>query len=471
MRNQFWLSVLLLCGVWLGPATAQGLAKTYVAADGSFQFAYPTGFTLAEGGDPPTLRATALVDDIELTIAIFGPQNDYLPTASLNFDGTAERLSELVMLYATPYRGSSVGQAIINRNITLRVGERDAALLGLFRDGEQIFLYAIEFDDGQFGVMVFESGLPDAEAQRGFYEAILGSFNGVDAEGQAQAANNATAAQPSVAAPPPALQLAHDAGRWSEAVAELQSLGLIASTGGTLILTQDDLSADGMGETRLPLAAGAARTHIVMAGTLAFMPQSPTGYETCSLLARTDEADEPPEVYLQIGLDSDGDFFYVDRSAADDEAPFVYQLLGLDLAQAHRLLLILQEDRLTVFVNGESLLVDTMVEEREGFFGMAYAGASDDSRCDIRDLWVYASPPFTPGLCTASAPSPVNKRTGPGTNFERMGQLIDEPLAIIAQTTGTDGFVWYQLEDESYVRQDVIALSGDCSAIPAVEGA
>ncbi|MDQ7034111.1 MAG: hypothetical protein Q9P01_04550 [Anaerolineae bacterium] len=42
-------------------------------------------------------------------------------------------------------------------------------------------------------------------------------------------------------------------------------------------------------------------------------------------------------------------------------------------------------------------------------------------------------------------------------------------LAVIGQTVAVDDFRWWQLEDESWVREDVIIITGDCSNIPEIE--
>lgn len=69
--------------------------------------------------------------------------------------------------------------------------------------------------------------------------------------------------------------------------------------------------------------------------------------------------------------------------------------------------------------------------------------------------------------CVITARSTVNKRNGPGTNFDSPGQLTSgTSITGLLQTEGTDGFTWWQLDDESWVRSDVVGNSLDCFRLP-----
>lgn len=87
-----------------------------------------------------------------------------------------------------------------------------------------------------------------------------------------------------------------------------------------------------------------------------------------------------------------------------------------------------------------------------------------------------------PGLCTATisytmerisggatcnliATQIVNLRGGPGTNYDRVGQLQSgQSLRVGRQMRGEDGFIWYQsTEDGTWVRSDVINVLPACS--------
>lgn len=69
--------------------------------------------------------------------------------------------------------------------------------------------------------------------------------------------------------------------------------------------------------------------------------------------------------------------------------------------------------------------------------------------------------------CSVSASSNANLRGGPGTSFAVAGSLTGgTSIAAIGQATGNDGQVWWQLENNSWVRSDVVAEAGDCELLP-----
>ncbi len=82
-----------------------------------------------------------------------------------------------------------------------------------------------------------------------------------------------------------------------------------------------------------------------------------------------------------------------------------------------------------------------------------------------------ASEPPMSVTCTITSYGAVNRRTGPGTNFSRTGIMTyGQSAPATAQTIGTDGYLWYQLDDGTFVRSDVVAATGDCASLPQVSG-
>ena len=71
--------------------------------------------------------------------------------------------------------------------------------------------------------------------------------------------------------------------------------------------------------------------------------------------------------------------------------------------------------------------------------------------------------------CMVSASANVNQRTGPGTNYDIDDTLVaGQEVAATGQTTGTDGFVWWQLDTTFWVRSDIVNATGDCESLPVV---
>lgn len=461
--QKYILGLLLTLSLLVVSTSAQDLTNTYTAPDGSYTFDHPRGFSFAERGTPRALRARGIINGETIQMAVFGPNNDFfLERVEINASAIVQlQLIDVLVpfiLLASPDFSSLIDQDIQAPRFDSRQG-----LLQIMPSGDdENWIYGVEFDDGNFGVMMFTLAAGgDRDEQAEIFESIVATFNSGDPN--AVTTTSTTSDE---------IVLKDYDGEWSRAVEELQSFGLIASSGGTIVFVENRAFMEGEGNNFIALALVAPRTDFVMAATMDFSSESASDLETCSLLSRTNSnsAGDGSEIFLQVGIDSNGDLFFVDRPAESSQIAFSLEELSLNLSSEHHILYIVQEDRLTIFVDGELIFSNMRVEEREGFFGVALLGEDPDSRCEATNVWVYASPPFTPGLCTANAPSgAVNKRAGAGTNFDRVGQLTAEPLEVTAQTDGADGFTWYQLEDDSFVREDVIAIAGDCSGLPEAD--
>ncbi len=259
----------------------------------------------------------------------------------------------------------------------------------------------------------------------------------------------------------------HDAG-WTEAVAELEQLGLIGS-GGTLIFNEPLAFFDGTGSWFQALARNTSNRDVVMAATLDFTIGDPLEYEACGLLARivTDGSDSIG-TFLEVGFTNLGQVYWLDRRGdAGGDTDFLG--LGLNLGMPHHILFIAQGDLLSVYIDGELVFEDVPIESRSGSFGIALVGAGETSRCEGTDVWAYSAPAFVEGLCEVFAANTVNQRSGPGTNNDVAGSLTAGSIVeVTGQASGGDGFTWYQLAGDVWVREDVVSVRGDCSDIPTV---
>lgn len=82
---------------------------------------------------------------------------------------------------------------------------------------------------------------------------------------------------------------------------------------------------------------------------------------------------------------------------------------------------------------------------------------------------VYAEPTSQPVTCLLNADINVNLRGGPSTAFPVVGSLpAGTTVTAVAQTTGLDGFIWFQTEDAGWARADVIVEAPDCADLPVV---
>ena len=128
------------------------------------------------------------------------------------------------------------------------------------------------------------------------------------------------------------------------------------------------------------------------------------------------------------------------------------------------------DDKANLFVDGKLLIQDFEVVKRPGTYGIALLGEGAKAKCEGRNIWAYQIPASTTGECTVNSSKNINKRGGPGTSFDSAGQLkAGTDAVVIGQAKGSDGLTWWQLDDESWVREDVVTETGDCTSIPIVK--
>jgi hypothetical protein len=73
--------------------------------------------------------------------------------------------------------------------------------------------------------------------------------------------------------------------------------------------------------------------------------------------------------------------------------------------------------------------------------------------------------------CRVVSEGIVNQRRGPGTSFEAVGQLsAGEVREVVGQAVSTSNFIWWKLEDDTWVREDTVRIEGICSDVPDVDG-
>jgi uncharacterized protein YraI len=64
----------------------------------------------------------------------------------------------------------------------------------------------------------------------------------------------------------------------------------------------------------------------------------------------------------------------------------------------------------------------------------------------------------------------ANLRAGPGTDYAIRGVIgFRESAEPVGRTRGTDGFNWWQLALDVWLRTDTTVIGGDCAAVPDVE--
>jgi hypothetical protein len=64
--------------------------------------------------------------------------------------------------------------------------------------------------------------------------------------------------------------------------------------------------------------------------------------------------------------------------------------VGLRYDRPYHLLYIVQDETITVFIDGELVLEESPVTDRAGSFGISLVGKAAQSRCEGRNIWVYS---------------------------------------------------------------------------------
>ncbi len=255
-----------------------------------------------------------------------------------------------------------------------------------------------------------------------------------------------------------------------DAIKELEQLGMIPS-GSSLIFAEKYAYFTGQGSWFTPLARRAPHKNIVMGGELTFTVGSTSSYETCSMTGRIQTNDRgTATTYVDVGIGNDSVAYIFDVFSEAQDGKFESGITRLNLRIPHHILFMLIDDVANLYVDGELEISNFKVAERSGTYGIALYGVGPKARCDGRNLWAYAMPNLQPGECAVTSNRNANKRTGPGTTFDTAGQLIAGDESIVSgQTKASDGKTWWQLEDETWVREDLVTANGDCANIPIIK--
>ncbi len=478
--------VLTVSGVLAQPS----LEETYVADSGSYQFSYPADWTLNINEENGLVSVSGDLEGDIITVIFLDPDG----FASLT--GDAADTEEAATLITSD---SSLADIFVgDPQLTTLSEERDAALVSVDLNGSDGVAFIVPIADSWGGMIIFADESTDTIIDNAeFFFAMADTFNEVVEEtssgngglggllggsnndeeeeetsgglggllGGSSSSNssNQTTESDTVTS------LDNVDGDYRDAIAELQDVGLIGS-GGSLVFQESRAFFDSEGYFFQPLASRSPRTDIVMSATLDFSTSGSADAETCTLLARIeDNASSTVTTYLQVGFDSDGGVYYYDAREGED-GDFNYVEANLDLDESHHLLFIAADDTVTVFVDGQLVFDAQPVQERSGYYGLALRGRGADARCEGTNIWVYEAPAYQPGVCEVYASGTVNLRSGPGTNFDRAGTLsAGQSFEVVGQAAGSDGFTWYELENDAWVREDIITLQGDCADIPDSE--
>ena len=441
--SRFILLLIAFASLAIPTLAQDELTETYLAPDESFTFRYPVGWEISESEGIVTLTSPT-VGDAYAVVLVYSPA--WVAQSAGEVDTTLATVEALDYVFDKA-RGEPEVTAL---------GGRDVAVVQIENETQKGAAWVVPLSEGRFGMI-------QALSQPGEFEDYVDTV-----EAMVLTLDTPSAADASSATSPQTIASFDD--EWEAVVGELESQQLIAF-GGSLVFHEDETFFEGQGTFFTPLARNQPFPDVVVAGELSFTASDPEQLETCSLLARVGEdANGDAETFIDIGFATGGDLFVQDRFSATEDS-FVETIpLSLDLSEPHHLLLILIDDLLDVYVDGELKLDDFLVADRTGTFGIVLRSVERGARCEGRNVWVYQTPVFTPGLCEISGADAVNMRSGPGTSFDRAGRLAAGTIVRAeGVATDTDGFQWWLLENGNWVREDVVRAQGDCADLPVTQ--
>lgn len=322
-------------------------------------------------------------------------------------------------------------------------------------DDESVMLVAVMFSDGLVGCIEAYSTPDVMDANSGTILTIAGTFDRPDG----MTATEDDDAAPDTTAP---AQLENYNQDYQAVIAELETAGLVPF-GGTRVFAEDYAYFTGQGAWYTPLAHQSPHTNFVMSGVLTFTPSGADEPETCTLGLRVVWEGDTTAAFVDVGLATGNVVYYLDLPLVGESSTATED--GVDLTKPHNFTILALGDALTVYLDGKLVFDNEKIEERAGTWGVGLIGKGAGAQCEGRDIWVYSVP--QPGVCEVRAANAVNRRSAPNTNASSPGQLAAGSVArVIGQTKGEDGFVWWQLDDNSWVRDDVITAVGDCATVP-----
>jgi hypothetical protein len=416
------------------------LTETYTSENGEFQFQFPADWTVAQDAEQIVLTTT--IDDSPFYVT-------FIPPSSLESIGApaATSLADVIIANRSPDTTSL-----------------DDPAEAEFEDG-RTYAYSA-FTIGEMSGLAIASSFGRDGA---IMTVGLAPEDRIDEIREVVIAIAASITIPDEGVSVPVLE--NYAAPYEKAIAELQEKQVIP-VGGDLIFEEDYAFFSGQGNWFTALASRAPRTNVIVAGELTYTAGTTSELEVCALMARVvSNSSGAASRILGVGLDNEGNAYYADLfgSGQNDMTIEIIEP-GLDLEQPHHFLVLAIGDRLTVYVDGQLTLHNAQIDERSGTYGIALQGRGPGANCEGRNLWAYEVAGTPAGVCEIIANSAVNRRQGPGTNFETAGQIpAGEPRTVTGQFSAADSFTWWQLEDSSWVRADVVTASGDCQVVPVVE--
>jgi hypothetical protein len=206
---------------------------------------------------------------------------------------------------------------------------------------------------------------------------------------------------------------------------------------------------------------------------MSFVPQGDGSYESCAFVlhivpAPAGDPDQTLVHYLEVGFDQNGTLYYFDAGRNEERVIDADLREGLPLDRPYAFVLVLANERMTVYLNGVNVADNVLVRGVAGSAGISMRPASAETRCAFRNVALYRMTPLPAGLCMVAPRQFVNTHISPTTTSAVGPRLTAEtPMQVMAYTApARSNLRWWKLPDSTWVREDGVEETGDCDNLP-----
>lgn len=253
---------------------------------------------------------------------------------------------------------------------------------------------------------------------------------------------------------------------WRVITAELLAKGYIRE--GDIIQSMPTLDFMGEGNQYTPIAESKITQDILVGATINLKTGADDVYETCGIMSRVVGNDtNGVSNFLEVGVDSDGDTYIFDRyGSGESDATLNYGTIaeeGDDINIVYKL----DGGLANVFVNGQLVFSNLLIQERQGYFGASFVGHSADSSCVLSDIWFYEMG----SDCTLTVSENHETYFSPDETEFALGELTaDTPYVIDAVYLDDEMTPWWRVAiDARWIHGDDVVVAGSCGAVDFVE--
>jgi hypothetical protein len=427
------------------PNVANLTFTLYTTKDRSFSFEYPADWVVAQEDYYTTFTAPLSVG--ELTFTAFNPR-----VITVITDGQKDAVSAMHLL-----RDNYFGFIPDNISATT-VGWRDAAIAPLtIGDRGAGVAMLLEMSRGGYG-LVF--AVTTQGQLSGFLPLIDTMLRRYDSPGNRRLA---TREQTTLNA---------FSGARENIIASLAAQQIIKPDV-MLLDTLEQQDFTGEAAQFKPLAERLPTNNAIMIGEMAFEPHGGDSYESCAFVlhivpAEAGDADQTLRHYLEVGFDQKGTLYYFDAGRNEERVINADLREGLSLERPFAFVLLLANERLTIYLNGVNVADNVLVRGVAGTAGLSLRPASPDTKCSFRNVALYRMTPLPAGVCTVAPRQFVTTHISP-TNTSAAGTRLtaETPQQVMAYTAPSGSTLrWWKLEDGTWVREDGVEETGDCDNLP-----